>query len=167
LDRFGSTKEEKLPGDWRVYSVFERLMIIRALRPDRVVNAVKIMVNSELADPVFVSPPPLNVQQVISDAGFNTPIMFILSPGVDPTSVVEAAADKRGLLAQGKFLNVSLGQGQEGLAVKAIQTAVQNGSWVMLQNVHLMPKWLHVLDNLIEDMNPEKVNKYFQLFYVC
>jgi dynein heavy chain len=139
-------------------------MIIRALRPDRVVNAVKIMVNSELADSVFINPPPLNVQQVIQDAGFNIPIMFILSPGVDPTIVVEAAADKRGLLSQGKFLNVSLGQGQEQLAVKAIQTAVRDGCWVMLQNVHLMPKWLHVLDNLIEDMNPDKVNKHFQLF---
>jgi dynein heavy chain len=161
LDR---PEEEKLPGDWRNLPAFERLMIIRALRPDRVVNAVKIMVNSELADPVFINPPPLNVQQVIADAGVNTPIMFILSPGVDPTSVVEAAADKRGLLSQGKFLNVSLGQGQEGLAVKAIQTAIQDGCWVMLQNVHLMPKWLNVLDNLIEDMIPEKVNKYFQLF---
>ena len=161
LDR---PEEEKLPGDWRNLPAFERLMIIRSLRPDRVVNAVKLMVNSELADPVFITPPPLNVPQVISDAGYHTPIMFILSPGVDPTSVVEAAADKRGLLSQGKFLNVSLGQGQEGLAVKAIQTAVKDGCWVMLQNVHLMPKWLSVLDNLIEDMNPEETSKYFQLF---
>jgi hypothetical protein len=46
-----------------------------------------------------------------------------------------------------------------------VQTAVVDGSWVMLQNVHLMPKWLHVLDNLIEEMNPEKVNKARRDYY--
>ncbi len=35
----------------------------------------------------------------------------------------------------GKFFNVSLGQGQEVIAEQRLETAYKNGGWVMLENV--------------------------------
>uniref|UniRef100_A0A674EYS7 Dynein axonemal heavy chain 17 n=1 Tax=Salmo trutta TaxID=8032 RepID=A0A674EYS7_SALTR len=50
----------------------------------------------------------------------------------------------------GKFHNVSLGQGQEVVAEAALNMAAREGHWVILQNIHLVAKWLGSLDKLVE-----------------
>jgi dynein heavy chain, axonemal len=68
------------------------------------------------------------------ESGPTTPVFFILSSGVDPLKDVEALAKKIGLTAEnGKFHNVSLGQGQEPVADRALEMAAQRGHWVILQ----------------------------------
>ena len=48
------------------------------------------------------------------------------------------------------FHNVSLGQGQEVVAESALDVAAEKGHWVILQNIHLVAKWLMTLQNKIE-----------------
>lgn len=48
------------------------------------------------------------------------------------------------------FHNVSLGQGQETVAEQAIDVAAKNGHWVVLQNIHLVKKWLPLLEKKLE-----------------
>lgn len=68
-----------------------------------------------------------------------TPIFFILSPGVDPLKDVEKIGKKLKFSTDyGNFHNVSLGQGQEIVAEKAIDTASENGHWVILQVTKLL-----------------------------
>ncbi|KAG6939923.1 dynein axonemal heavy chain 11, partial [Chelydra serpentina] len=50
----------------------------------------------------------------------------------------------------GKFHNISLGQGQEMVAEEALEEAATHGHWVILQNVHLVAKWLGTLEKLLE-----------------
>jgi len=50
----------------------------------------------------------------------------------------------------GKFHNVSLGQGQEVVAEEAMDIAAHQGHWVVLQNIHLVKKWLPSLEKKIE-----------------
>jgi dynein heavy chain len=48
-------------------------------------------------------------------------MFFVLFPGVDPTPEVERAAAKFGIsITNGKFINISMGQGQEEPARKAL-----------------------------------------------
>jgi len=49
-----------------------------------------------------------------------------------------------------KFL--SLGQGQGGVALDMIATAAQRGQWLMLQNCHLLVKWLVKLEKALEGL---------------
>lgn len=73
----------------------------------------------------------------------------MLFPGVDPTPQVENIGKKFDIsIANGKFINISMGQGQEARAKKALFDAAKNGTWVMLQNVHLMQSWLIGLNGL-------------------
>jgi hypothetical protein len=44
----------------------------------------------------------------------------------------------------GKFMNISMGQGQEKPAEAAVASYARDGGWLMLQNVHLMQSWLPV-----------------------
>ena len=63
-----------------------------------------------------------------------TAIFFILSPGVDPLKDVEALGKKLGFTTDNKNLHsVSLGQGQEIVAERALDLASKEGHWVVLQ----------------------------------
>jgi dynein heavy chain len=50
------------------------------------------------------------------------------------------------------------GQGQEVVAEAAMDLAAKEGHWVVLQNVHLVAKWLSTLEKKLEeyslDSNP-------------
>ncbi|KFW08269.1 Dynein heavy chain 9, axonemal, partial [Eurypyga helias] len=48
------------------------------------------------------------------------------------------------------FHNVSLGQGQEVVAEQALDLAAKEGHWVILQNIHLVAKWLSSLEKKLE-----------------
>ncbi|XP_073968276.1 dynein axonemal heavy chain 9-like [Bombus fervidus] len=93
-----------------------------------------------------------------------TPIFFILSPGVDPLKDVEKLGMQLGFTFGGRnFHNVSLGQGQEPIAEEAIELSANEGHWVILQNVHLVRKWLPTLEKKMEQCS-ENPHDDYQLF---
>ena len=47
-------------------------------------------------------------------------------------------------------MNISMGQGQEERAELTLKTFSEQGGWVFLQNVHLMPGWLARLERTLE-----------------
>jgi dynein heavy chain len=64
----------------------------------------------------------------------NTPMFFILSPGVDPLKDVEKLGRTIGFtFDNNNFHNVSLGQGQEIVAENAMKLGAAEGHWVVLQ----------------------------------
>ena len=70
---------------------------------------------------------------------------------MDPLTDVEKLGKKLGFSMDNKnFHNVSLGQGQEVVAESALDVAAEKGHWVILQNIHLVAKWLMTLQNKIE-----------------
>lgn len=132
---------EPLPGDWKKLPDFQRLQVIRAIRPDRMTAAVRAYV-SDAIGPQYVQSYPFNLEASFADARPGTPIFIFLSPGVDAAAAVEGLGRKLGFTAEaGKYTAVSLGQGQEQPAMRALQRAQAEGGWVLLQNIHLTPKW--------------------------
>ena len=95
------------------------------------------------------------------ETGPATPVFFVLSPGVDPLKDVEALGKKLGFtLEQKNFHNISLGQGQEIVAENALDQASKEGHWVILQNIHLVAKWLSKLDKKLEQYSVGSNEKY-------
>jgi dynein heavy chain len=149
---FEQPETEPLPGEWKRLPGFQRLLVLRALRPDRMVLAVKYWVKEELGTEYYNA---INFDLAISfeDASPSTPIFFLLSPGVDPLLDVRAIgkpADKTE--ANGLFFSVSLGQGQEPVAEKALDRMHASGGWVMLQNIELVARWLPKLEKKLESL---------------
>jgi dynein heavy chain len=134
-------EEQGLPGDLKKLPEFKRLLVIKVLRPDRMTEAIATYVKSAL-EPKYVKSEPFNFARSYEDARPEVPVFFVLSPGVDPVSDVEKLGEKLGFSSEnGKFSNVSLGQGQEPVAEKAVESGHKNGNWVFLQNIHLTPNW--------------------------
>ncbi|NXC20902.1 DYH17 protein, partial [Corythaeola cristata] len=50
----------------------------------------------------------------------------------------------------GSIHNLSLGQGQEVVAERALELAAAQGHWVILQNIHLVTRWLGTLEKRVE-----------------
>jgi dynein heavy chain len=62
-----------------------------------------------------------------------------------------------------KFANISLGKGQEIIAEAALEKAYKTGAWVVLQNIHLMQRWLATLERKLEKLS-EGAHKDFRVF---
>uniref|UniRef100_A0AAX7TU92 Dynein axonemal heavy chain 17 n=1 Tax=Astatotilapia calliptera TaxID=8154 RepID=A0AAX7TU92_ASTCA len=155
-------EKEKFPQEWKSKSSLQRLCIMRALRPDRMTYAVRDFVEEKLGSK-YVIGRSLDFAVSFEESGPATPMFFILSPGVDPLKDVEKHG-KLGYTFDNKNLhNVSLGQGQEVIAEQALNLAAKNGHWVILQNIHLVARWLGTLEKLLEQYG-DGSNENFRVF---
>lgn len=63
--------------------------------------------------------------QVVEDSSTRTPLIFVLSPGADPTGALLQLAEASGMSR--RFHALSLGQGQAPIATRMIKEGVKNG----------------------------------------
>ena len=143
-------EKEKFPQEWKNKTSLQKLCMMRCFRPDRMTYAVTDFIQEKL-NPKYVENRSIPFDKSFEETGPGTPVFFILSPGVDPLKDVEAVGKKLGKTFDNRnFHNVSLGQGQEIVAEEALQKAAEEGHWVILQNIHLVAKWLPTLEKLLE-----------------
>uniref|UniRef100_A0A673A977 Dynein axonemal heavy chain 12 n=1 Tax=Sphaeramia orbicularis TaxID=375764 RepID=A0A673A977_9TELE len=152
-----------LPKPWcEQFNELQKMIIIRCLRPDKILPAVTKYVTDKLGKK-FVQPPPFDLSKSYTDSNCTIPLVFVLSPGADPmASLLKFASDKK--MAGAKFQSISLGQGQGPIAAKMISTAMQDGTWVCLQNCHLAVSWMSTLDKICEDFSPTSCHPDFRLW---
>ncbi|CAM9233557.1 unnamed protein product, partial [Phaeothamnion confervicola] len=144
------------------YTAFQRLCIVRALRPDAVVPAVMAFVAGEMGAK-FIEPPPFDLAACFAETTCATPLIFVLTPGADPMTELLRLAEERGYGGK-RLASISLGQGQGPLAERAIGTAAEAGTWVCLQNCHLAISWMPTLERICEELSPERVHEDFRLW---
>ncbi|XP_053995911.1 dynein axonemal heavy chain 7-like isoform X3 [Hylaeus anthracinus] len=151
-----------IPKPFDALNLFERMLILRCIRPDKIVPAVQKFVQAKLG-PRFVEPPPFDLSSSYADSNSCTPLVFILTPGTDPGQLLLTFADEQGYTASRLFY-LSLGQGQGPVAEETIQTAVIVGNWVVLQNCHLAVSWMSTLENICEGFMPDTIHSEFRLW---
>ncbi|KAK3590847.1 hypothetical protein CHS0354_024585 [Potamilus streckersoni] len=153
-------EKEKFPQEWKNKSSLQKLCMMRALRPDRMTYAVRNFIEEKMGTK-FVEGRSVEFAKSYEESGPATPIFFILSPGVDPLKDVEALGKKIGFKEDNNnFHNVSLGQGQEVVAEQKMDLAAKEGHWVVLQNVHLVAKWLPTLEKKLEQYSTDSHKAY-------
>ncbi|KAF1335374.1 Dynein heavy chain, partial [Globisporangium splendens] len=157
-------ERQKLPGDFVKLTSFQRMILLRVLRPDRVTNALRTFILDPLGEE-YVSQPPFNMEATYEETNSSIPIFFVLFPGVDPTPWVEKLGRAKGVsLENGNFINISIGQGQEAYAGESPKKLAADGGWTILQNVHLMQSWLPTLERQLEEVATEGAHENFRCF---
>ncbi|XP_030817712.1 dynein heavy chain 17, axonemal [Camarhynchus parvulus] len=153
-------ENEVFPMDWKNKTALQKLCVLRCLRPDRMTYAIRKFVEEKMGSK-YVKGRSIDLSEVYKESSPSSPLFFILSPGVDPLKDVEALGTRLGFtIDNGKIHNVSLGQGQEVVAEHAMEVAAAEGHWVILQNIHLVARWLSTLEKLVEHHSLESHPEY-------
>ncbi|KAM4616801.1 dynein axonemal heavy chain 10 [Polymixia lowei] len=168
-ERFGSLADdvEKNPDEWESWydldgpeqapypmqykenlTAFQKLLLLRCFRLDRVYRAVTDYVTVTMGEK-YVQPPVISFDAIYEQSIPNSPIVFILSPGSDPATDLTKLAE-RSDFGGSRLKFLAMGQGQEKVALQLLETAVSRGQWLMLQNCHLLVKWLKELEKALE-----------------
>lgn len=156
-------EKEKMPGEWKNKTSLQHLCMMRAFRPDRMTYAVRGFIEEKLGSK-YITARSVEFAKSYEETSNSTPTFFMLSPGVNPLKDVEKLGKKLGFtLDLGTFHSVSLGQGQEAVAENAMDIAAEHGHWVILQNIHLVSKWLPTLEKKMEQ-HCDSSNENFRLY---
>ncbi|KAB1266021.1 Dynein heavy chain 17; axonemal [Camelus dromedarius] len=126
-------EKEIFPKEWKNKTALQKLCMVRCMRPDRMTYAVK---------EALIHPSLLGGK---TKRDLEQRAVLTLFPPCLPSG------KKLGFtIDNGKLHNVSLGQGQEVVAENALDVAAEKGHWVILQNIHLVARWLSTLDKKLE-----------------
>lgn len=167
-------EDVKLPLDWKrldASNPLQKLLVLKCLRPDRltiglgswicsVVPSGRNFTECDASSSFFEV-----LSSAYEDSDSETPIFFILSPGADPVKEVEKLGRKMiNLQLNVNYHNVAMGQGQDRIAMAKLELGHKEGHWVMLQNIHLMPKWCVELEKKLDEFALEGSHPGFRCF---
>ena len=132
-------------------SLFQQLLVIQALRPDRLQTGMEFFAQRALGLKE-ISLPPLNLKTVCSEAAANEPILLIIPSGSDPSQELrDLAAKTRQTLHE-----VAMGQGQTVTAIEKLRESMRHGQWLCLKNLHLMTFWIPELAKEFQLVEPHE-----------
>jgi dynein heavy chain len=165
-------EDRPLPLEWRSLESqpFQKLLVVRCMRPDRVTTALNNFIRATLprggdfvdCDAALSSIGVLELAFIDSSPAI--PIFFILSPGANPVKDVESLCIKEKMNPLKDLHTIALGQGQDIVAHAKLDMANKEGHWVMLQNVHLMPGFLLELEKKLAQFAVDGSDPQFRLF---
>ena len=92
-------------------TAFQYLMLLRCFRVDRIYLAITQYVTKIMSDQ-FVTPPVIHFEAIWEQSTPLSPIIFILSPGSDPTTDLLKLAERMEF-GVSKVKILAMGQGQE------------------------------------------------------
>ncbi|XP_026839391.1 dynein heavy chain 2, axonemal [Drosophila erecta] len=155
-------EQEDLVGEWNdKLTDFQKICVLRSLRPDRISFCLTQFIITKLG-PRYVDPPVLDLKATFDESISQTPLIFVLSPGVDPAQSLISLSET--VKMSQRMYSLSLGQGQAPIATKLIMDGIKDGNWVFLANCHLSLSWMPTLDKMIATMQSMKLHKKFRLW---
>jgi len=98
-----------IPGEWdEKCNSFQKMIILKALRPDKMTLAVQEFITEKIGKQ-FIVPPTFNLPKSFKDSSVVIPLIFVLSPGSDPVADFNRFAEEMNM--KNKMESVSLGKG--------------------------------------------------------
>lgn len=147
--------EKEIPASFaKSITHFEQVLVIQALRPDRLQSTMEQFATRALGLKEL-SPATLNLKRLYSKDSLSTEaILVVISPGADPSQEIQDLAES--VVGLEHFHQVAMGQGQASVAIQALRNCALNGDWLCLKNLHLVTSWLPTLEKELNSLEPHK-----------
>ncbi|CAD8087288.1 unnamed protein product [Paramecium sonneborni] len=137
---------------------FHLLIITKIVKPYQFIFQLQQTIEYYL-DKNFTIIPQFNIEPLKIQS--NTPILFILSSGSDPLNFVRREA----VIEKIKLQTLSLGQGQNQIAEMSIKKAIEENSWIIIQNLHLAKSFMKLIEQIYEnELQKVQNDSKFRLF---
>jgi len=132
----------------------QKLLLVQAVRPDRMQTAMDIFV-CDILHIASVSPPPAKYEDLYKlETSSKTQVLFITSTGADPSDGLRRVAAET--VGRENYHEVSMGGGQQERALKLLRKCAESGAWLCLQNLHLVVAWLPTLEKELNSLTPHE-----------
>jgi len=159
-----ATKPEQapLPAEWetKCEEKLKKMIILRCLRPDRIIFACMDFVESKMKKD-FIETRPTKLEDIYKNTDNREPILFVLSPGVDPIDMISNLA----MTYEATIQTLALSKGQGEKARKLLQDGLKNEKWIYLANCHLSLSLLPVIEAEIEKIRKQSsISEKFRIF---
>merc|ERR1711972_164366 len=110
----------------------------------------------------FTAPVTDAILDIYQESAARKPVLYLLSAGTDPASMIDELAKKRKKFPTDK---VSMGEGQERVACEKNTAAFITGGWVILQNCHLGIDYMCEIEETLTK-TPE-IDESYRLWITC
>ncbi len=112
--------EKNLPGHIKgAISIFQRVLITQVFRPDRVESVLNLFVCESLKI-ANISSQAFSLRNLYrEESSMEVPILFVTSPGSDPSKELEEFAESE--VGRDNFQQLSMGGGQNELAIQMLK----------------------------------------------
>ena len=152
--RSSQCEREFPPGISKKVTLFQQVLVIQVLRPDRLQSAMELFATRALRLKEL-SPATLNLKRLYSSDTLATePILVVISPGADPSQELQELAES--VVGSEHYHQVAMGQGQAPLAIQLLRDCAINGDWLCLKNLHLVTSWLPSLEKELNALEPHE-----------
>eukprot|EP00796_Vickermania_ingenoplastis_P004422 gene4422-3221_t len=152
-----ATPEVDYPSFLKKLSDFQRLLVMKTLRSDRLIAAMNLVACNALGVESLGGNETL--VSTVEAAENTTPLLLITTSGVDPSLELQSIAYHS--VGKDRFHQMAMGGGQTDEALRIVRMAAERGDWVFLKNLHLVIPWVHTLQ---KEFNLLKPHKNFRLF---
>jgi dynein heavy chain, axonemal len=90
-------EDASLPGEWdtKCEEQLKKMIVLRCFRPDRVTFAIRNFVQTGLKSAEFIQTRAASLVEIYEESSPTLPIIFVLTPGVDPTELLLRFAGER------------------------------------------------------------------------
>jgi len=111
----------------------------------------------------YIQPVTDPISQQWEESSCNVPVLYLLSPGADPTNNIDEFAKKKKQFPTGK---VSMGEEMEKPALEMVKAGFVTGKWVILNNCHLSLEFMAQMEEILNPKGVE-IHEEFRLWITC
>ncbi|CAG9319005.1 unnamed protein product [Blepharisma stoltei] len=145
----------------KIFIALQRLCILKILRSERLTRGYGVLISNVLGDE-FLNSDPNSIENSFEESTYNTPFLIFHTHSSDPISELFSLNARLRLYA--KIVTVSLGAGKIETALSMIEKGKNKNHWVILQNIHLYPAFMPILEEEIEKLNGTGAHREFRLW---
>lgn len=96
-----------MPGEYQdKFDIFEKLIVVKIFKPEKLMFGFSNYVENKIGK-YYLEIPSINMNEIYIDTDVKTPIIFVLSSGADPTSLIYGLAKDKNF--SNNLLAISLG----------------------------------------------------------